>query len=98
MLSPGDLLHWAKVVDGIDTSHVPIQYIKKLVVKKVDGGQKTINVERLLNRGLDADELQEVIADLIVSLGELKSIQPHFNLEYIASVAGPATDKLLGKR
>lgn len=93
-----DLLSkWEHILEDVEKSRVPVQFVKKIVVKMVGKKQHTINIQQLFKQGLSADEVEEVISRKLNELDPLiNSFEFILNVEEIADTVQPETDKLLG--
>ena len=49
-MSPDFYKKWSHILADIDTHTIPIEFIKKLVVKLKGRRQHTINIERMLHK------------------------------------------------
>lgn len=87
---------WEHIVKDIDITEAPVECIKKVVFKKKDRKQKTINVSILRKQGLDSEEIENVLnRHLIESGGEVENIEFILDIEEIAKIVQPHTDNLL---
>lgn len=97
-MSPEYLRKWEHILEDIEKSKVPVQFIKKIIVKMVGKKQHTINIQALLKQGLDPNEVEEVISRKLNELDPLiNSFEFVLNVESIAETVQPETDKLLNK-
>ena len=95
-MSPEFIQKWERLLEGVDKQKIPVEFIKKLVLKLRGKRQQTINIERLLNQGLEPEEIEEVISRRLVDLDELVvGIEFVLNVQSIADVVQPETDHLL---
>jgi hypothetical protein len=95
-MSPEFLQRWERLLDDVDKQKVPVEFIKKLVLKLQGKRQKTINVERLLNSGLEPEEIEDAISRQLIELDDdVTSIEFILNVQSIADTVQPETDKLL---
>jgi hypothetical protein len=95
-MSPEFLQRWERLLDDVDKQKVPVEFIKKLVLKLQGKRQKTINVERLLNSGLEPEEIEDAISRQLIELDDdVTSIEFILNVQSIAETVQPETDKLL---
>ena len=92
------LQHWEKLIKEVNATEVPLECIKKVLIKLEGGRQRTINLHTLRRQGLS---LEEIEAALIRTLNELDD--QFRNLEYVidaqtvAEMLQPKTDELLQK-
>ena len=52
-MSPEFIQKWEKLLDGVEKQTIPVEFLKKLIVKLHGKRQRTINIERLLKQGLE---------------------------------------------
>lgn len=97
-MSPEYLRKWEHILEDVEKSKVPVQFIKKIIVKMVGKKQHTINVQSLLKQGLAPDEIEEVVGRKLSELDPLiNSFEFVLNVESIAETVQPETDKFLNK-
>lgn len=97
-MTPEFLKKWESIIEDVDKVKVPVQFIKKIVVKMTGKKQHTINIQTLLKQGLDPEEIEEVISRKLHELDPLiTSFEFILNVESIAETVQPHTDKLLNK-
>lgn len=97
-MSPEYLRKWEHILEDIEKSKVPVQFIKKIVVRMVGKKQHTINIQALLKQGLEPEEIEEVVSRKLNELDPLiTSFEFILNVESIADTVQPETDKLLNK-
>jgi len=95
-MTPDQLNKWETLIEEVEKSKIPIQCIKKLVLKLNGKRQHTINIEKLLNQGLDLDQLEEVVSKKLSTFNEdILSVEFMLDIESIAKLVQPETDKLL---
>jgi citrate lyase beta subunit len=96
-MSPEYLRKWEHILEDVEKSRVPVQFIKKIVVKMTGKKQHTINIQTLLKQGLDPEEIEEVVSRKLNELDPLiTSFEFVLNVESIAETVQPETDRLLG--
>jgi hypothetical protein len=97
-MTPEYLSKWEHILEDIDKHKVPIQFIKKIVVRMIGKKQHTINVQSLLKQGLEPEEIEEVVSRKLNELDPLiTSFEFVLNVETIADTVQPQTDKILNK-
>ena len=97
-MTPEYIRKWEHILEDVEKSKVPVQFIKKIIVKMVGKKQHTINIQNLLKQGLEPEEIEEVVTRKLNDLDPLiTSFEFILNLESIAETVQPETDKLLGK-
>jgi len=89
---------WQDILEDVEKSKIPIQFIKKIIVKFHGKKQQTINIQTLLKQGLTPEEVEELVNRKLVELDEfILNLEFILNVENIADTVQPETDKLLGK-
>jgi hypothetical protein len=95
-MSPEFIQKWENLLQDVDKQKVPIEFIKKIVLRLLGKRQRTINIEKLLDQGLDPDHVEEIISRKIIDLDdEVIGIEFVLNVQSIADIVQPETDKLL---
>lgn len=95
-MSPEFIQKWETLLQDVDKNKVPIEFIKKIVLRLEGKKQKTINVERLLDQGLDPEHIEDVVSNKLVELDDLViGIEFVLNVQTIADFVQPETDNLL---
>lgn len=95
-MSPEFIQKWETLLQDVDKNKVPIEFIKKIILKLRGKKQKTINVERLLDQGFDPDDIEDIVSRKLIELDELVvGIEFILNVQTIADFVQPETDKLL---
>lgn len=95
-MSPEFIQKWENLLQDVDKQKVPVEFIKKIILRLIGKRQKTINIERLLDQGLDPEHIEDVISRKIMELDEeVIGIEFVLNVQSIAEVVQPETDRLL---
>lgn len=95
-MSPEFIQKWEKLLDDVDKHNIPLEFTKKVVFKLRGKKQKTINVEKLLDQGLDPYQIEDVLTNKMIELeDDIVSIEFALNVETIAETVQPETDRLL---
>jgi hypothetical protein len=89
---------WENIIDGVNKTDVPLECIKKVVVKLAGGRQKTINVHSLLKQGLELEEIETMLTRFFTERDkEIRDVDFVVDITAVANLIQPETDKLLGK-
>jgi hypothetical protein len=97
-MSPDFIKKWEHILEDVEKQKIPIQFIKKLVIKLEGKRQQTINIQRLLLQGLDPDQVESAVSKKLHELDdEINSVEFVLNVESIAEIVQPETDRLLNK-
>ena len=87
---------WEHIVNEVNKTNVPLECIKKIVVKLHGKKQRTINLQLLKKQGLDGDELETVVSRILEGLGEqVYDLNFVVDVIEVAKLIRPETDKLL---
>ena len=98
MLSPELFEKWEHIIDDIEMTKIPVEFIKKLVLKLEGRKQKTINIQSLIKQGFDVDEIEDAVARQLEEYDEdMIGIEFVLDIESIAEIVQPETDELLKK-
>lgn len=97
-MSPEFIAKWEHILEDVEKNKIPVQFIKKLVLKLHGKRQYTINVERFLSQGLDPEQIEEAVGRKLQELDDqIASVEFILNVKNIAETVQPETDKLLGR-
>ena len=87
---------WEHIIDEVNKTEVPLECIKKVVIRLHGKKQRTINLATLKKQGLDLDELEIVLSRTLTELGdEVRDIDFVVDVTEVAKLIQPETDKLL---
>ena len=87
---------WEHIIRDVDVTEIPLECLKKVVIRLAGRKQKTINIQLLKRRGHNFDDIETIInhtlneLDLIIT-----DVEFIVNVELVAEIVQPATDKLL---
>jgi len=97
-MSPDFIKQWEHIIDDVDKQKIPVEFIKKLVIKLQGKKQHTLNIKRFLDQGLSPDQIEEAVSRKLAELDDLiVSVEFVLNIESIAETVQPETDRLLNK-
>lgn len=89
---------WEQILETVDKNKIPVYFIKKIVVKMRGKRQHTINIAKLINSGLDATQLEDVVRKRLEELDAVTtSVEFVLDVQAIADTVQPTTDELLSK-
>lgn len=96
MLSPELFEKWEHLIQDVAKEKIPVEFIKKLIVKLTGRRQRTINIQTMLSQGLSSEEIEEEISAKLEEFdADMISIEFILDIESIAETVQPATDNLL---
>lgn len=97
-MSPEFIEKWEHIIEDVDKQKIPVQFIKKLIIKLEGKKQQTINIEKFLSQGLDPEQIEDAVSRKLHDLDpQIVSVEFVLNVQSIAETVQPETDKLLGK-
>ena len=96
-MSPDFIEKWEHILEDVEKNKIPVQFIKKLIIKLEGKKQQTLNIEKFLSQGLDADQIEEVVSRKLQELDDsVVGVEFLLNVQNIADAVQPETDKILG--
>lgn len=92
------LAKWEHLIEQVAKTEVPLECIKKVVIRQRGGKQKTINLQTLRRQGLDSEDLEVILARTLSDLEDsLHTVNFIVDAAAVAELVQPETDKLLTK-
>jgi hypothetical protein len=90
------LAMWEHIIEEVHKTEVPLECIKKVVIKLHGKRQKTINLQTLRRQGLDSEELETVLTRTLLELDDqVRDVEFLVDIGAVAELVQPETDKLL---
>ena len=90
------LEQWEHIIDEVTKTEVPLECIKKVVVRLNNKRQRTINLSMLRKQGLDLEEIEIVLSRTLTELGDqVRDLDFVVDVSKVAKMVQPETDKLL---
>lgn len=87
---------WEHIIEEVNKTEVPLECIKKVVIRLNDRRQKTINLSTLRRQGLDIEEVEIILTRTLTELGDtVRDIDFVVDVTAVAKLVQPETDKLL---
>lgn len=87
---------WEHLIKEAPKTEVPLECLKKIVIKLYGKKQRTINLDMLRKQGLDIDEIEVVLTRSLVELdGQVRDIEFVVDAALVAELIQPETDKFL---
>lgn len=95
-MSPDVFKGWEHIVEDVEKTKVPVEFIKKLIFKLSGRRQRTMNIQHLIKQGLEADEIEELVQRKLEELDDdMVSVEFILDIHTIANIVQPETDSLL---
>jgi hypothetical protein len=97
-LSDDFLDRWERIIADVTKTDIPLECIKKVVIKLKGGRQKTINLHTLKKQGLELEEMESMLTRTFNEMDhEIHDVDFVVDVEAVADLVQPETDKLLDK-
>jgi hypothetical protein len=97
-MSPDFIDKWEHILEDVEKNKIPVEFIKKLIIKLTGKKQQTINIQKLLQQGLDPDQVEDAVSRKLNELEDsIVSVEFVLNVQSIADTVQPETDRLLNK-
>lgn len=97
-LNDDQLKRWERLIAEVNATEVPLECIKKVLIKLEGGRQRTINLHTLRRQGLSFDEIETALIRTLTELGgDIKNLEYVIDAATVAEMLQPATDQLLQK-
>jgi len=89
---------WERIIEDVNKTDIPLECIKKVVIKLKGGRQKTINLHTLKKQGLELEEVEAMLTRTLNDMDhEIHDVDFVVDVSSVANLVQPETDKLLGK-
>jgi hypothetical protein len=87
---------WEHLIKEAPKTEVPLECLKKIIIKMYGKRQKTINLDVLRRQGLDIEEIETVLTRTLLELDDqVRDIEFIVDAALVAEIIQPETDKLL---
>jgi len=95
-MSPEVFEKWEHIIEDVDKTKIPVEFIKKVILRLRGRKQRTLNIESMLNQGFDSEDVEDIIARKLEEYDqEMVGIEFLLDIEGIAEAVQPETDKIL---
>ena len=97
-MSPEFIERWEHILEDVEKNKIPVEFIKKSIIKLQGKKQQTINIQKFLQQGLDPDQIEDAVSRKLDELDDMiVSVEFVLNVQSIADAVQPETDRLLNK-
>jgi hypothetical protein len=97
-LNDDQLRRWEDLLSEVNATEVPLECIKKVLIKLEGGRQRTINLHTLRRQGLSFDEIETALIRTLNELNDqIRNLEYVIDAAKVAEMLQPATDQLLQK-
>jgi hypothetical protein len=95
-LSDDFLDRWERIVADVNKTDVPLECIKKVVIRLQGKRQRTINIHTLQKQGLAIEEIEAMLTRTFTELDpEIVDVDFIVDIGSVAEMVQPETDKIL---
>ena len=89
---------WEHIIATVNKTDVPLECIKKIVIKFKNGRQRTVNLHTLQRQGLDLEEVEKLLNRTFSEEHDnIRDVDFVVDITSVANLVQPETDKLLDK-
>ena len=94
-----DLLdQWEIIVSEANKTDVPLECIKKIIIKLPGGNKRTINLHTLIKQGMAIEEIEGMVSRTFSELGSsIRDVDFVIDIKSVVELVQPETDRILGK-
>lgn len=90
------LRQWEHIIDEVNKTEIPLECIKKVVIKLNNKKRKTINLSVLRKQGLDWEEIESVLSRNLLDLEpDVRDVEFVVDVTAVAELVQPKTNQLL---
>jgi len=89
---------WEHLIKEAPKTEVPLECLKKIIIKMHGKRQRTVNLDMLRKQGLAMEEIELVLTRTLLELDQqVRDIEFVVDTVLVAELVQPETDKLLDK-
>jgi hypothetical protein len=90
------IAQWEHIIEEVNKTDVPLECIKKMVIKLYGKKQRTINLELLRKQGLDSEQLELLVNKTFTEYNDqIRDVEFVVDVHAVAQLVQPETDRLL---
>jgi hypothetical protein len=90
------LNQWEHIINEVNKTEVPLECLKKVVIKLNNKKRKTINLQLLKRQGLEWEEIESIVSRTLRELeDEIKDIEFMLDIGAVVEMIQPQTNRLL---
>ena len=96
-LSDDFFAQWDHIISSVDEkTNVPIECLNRMIIRLTNKRQKTINITKLRQQGLEAEEIEIVLSRNLLDLeDQIRDVEFVLDVAAVANIVQPQTDKFL---
>ncbi len=87
---------WKDIVENVDKKEVPIHILQEIAVKLIDGTSISIDVKKLIDEGMDPEEIEILLDTKFNELDAyIENVDFLIDIDSVVKTVQPETDKVL---
>jgi hypothetical protein len=87
---------WEHIIEEVNKTDVPLECIKKMVIKLRGKKQKTLNLDQFRRQGLDTETIESIVNKAFTELNDdIRDVEFVVDVHVVAQLIQPETDRLL---
>ena len=87
---------WYHIIDEVNKTEIPLECIKKVIIKFDKRRRKTINLFSLREQGLDWEEIESALSRTLAAMeSDIRDIEFVVDAQTVAELVQPQTNHLL---
>ena len=95
-LSDDFLKSWEHIIAEVNKTDVPLECIKKVIIKLTGGKQRTVNLQVLKKQVLEIAEIESVLSRHLMEFeDDIRDVDFVVDVDAVAKIVQPETDKIL---
>lgn len=87
---------WEHIIAEVTKTDVPMECLKKVIIKLTGSRQRTINLSLLRQQGLSSEEIEALLTRTFAEYdSQIRDVDFLVDIEAVARIIQPKTDNLL---
>jgi hypothetical protein len=87
---------WEHIIAEVNKTDVPMECLKKVIIKLTGSRQRTINLSLLRQQGLSSEEIEALLTRTFAEYdSQIRDVDFLVDIEAVARIIQPETDNLL---
>lgn len=92
----GFIERWSDIINSVDKTTIPIEYVKRVTVNIDDTNHKTIDIDKMKRQGLSFATIESVFYETITNSGiDINNADFYVDIDAVARLVQNQTNKLL---
>jgi hypothetical protein len=87
---------WKRILREVDKDQVPVNFLDSITLHLIDETEVVIEVKKMLESGIDIEELEQYISDKLAKLDQyIKDVDFFISVEAVDEIVQPITNQIL---